>query len=157
MLFIRKLLIIRLLLPLTDLARLSAACLPPTIPQSLAGPRRYRPPLSPFHLAIDWENWDSLGVLASWLDSSQFRLPVEECRAHGDYCLLYREDLGEESDDDEEEEVKAKEEEEKVEQVETNEDEKASAPEAAEKTEAEKEEKEGAVACKLPRERRYRY
>ena len=156
MLFIRKLLIIRLLLPLTDLARLSAACLPPTIPQSLAGPRRYRPPLSPFHLAIDWENWDSLGVLASWLDSSQFRLPVEECRAHGDYCLLYREDLGEESDDDEEE-VKAKEEEEKVEQVETNEDEKASAPEAAEKTEAEKEEKEGAVACKLPRERRYRY
>ena len=156
MLFIRKLLIIRLLLPLTDLARLSAACLPPTIPQSLAGPRRYRPPLSPFHLAIDWENWDSLGVLASRLDSSQFRLPVEECRAHGDYCLLYREDLGEESDDDEEE-VKAKEEEEKVEQVETNEDEKASAPEAAEKTEAEKEEKEDAVACKLPRERRYRY
>ena len=51
-------------------------------------------------------------MLASWLDSSQFRLPVEECRAHGDYCLLYREDLGEESDDDEEE-VKAKEEEEK--------------------------------------------
>jgi len=60
----------------------------------LAGREQARKPLSSFHLAIDWENWESLAVLATRLDSTRFRLPVKICRAHGDDCLAFRVEEG---------------------------------------------------------------
>lgn len=95
---------VRLVLPLTNLDRLYAACESPSARgicgKGFAMGRLVSgPPLSPFHLAIDWENWDSVAVLAARLDSSRFRLPVYECRMHGDYCLSITLEDNEEDDD----------------------------------------------------------
>jgi len=52
---------IRLLLPLANTDQLYAACLPPAFKSAypLAGSMPPQLTLSPFHLAIDRENWDS--------------------------------------------------------------------------------------------------
>jgi len=76
--------ILELLLPLTGILNLSEACNlkePEYIP-------RYpeKKVLSPFQLAIEWENWDSLDVLCKYLDSTSFLTPLEYCFIHKDVC-----------------------------------------------------------------------
>jgi len=76
--------ILELLLPLTGILNLSEAC-------NLKEPE-YIPKypdkkvLSPFQLAIEWENWDSLDVLCKYLDSRSFLTPLEYCFIHKDVC-----------------------------------------------------------------------
>eukprot|EP00092_Neocalanus_flemingeri_P023913 GFUD01025940.1.p1 GENE.GFUD01025940.1~~GFUD01025940.1.p1 ORF type:complete len:626 (-),score=184.20 GFUD01025940.1:37-1914(-) len=76
--------ILELLLPLTGILNISEACNlkePEYIP-------RYpdKKVLSPFQLAIEWENWDSLDVLVKYLDSRIFLTPLEHCFIHKDLC-----------------------------------------------------------------------
>ena len=76
--------ILELLLPLTGILNISEAC-------NLKEPE-YIPKypdkkvLSPFQLAIEWENWDSLDVLVKYMDSSLFLTPLEYCFIHKDIC-----------------------------------------------------------------------
>merc|ERR1712218_136645 len=42
--------------------------------------------LSPFKLAIEWENWDSLDVLVKHLDADYYRTPLQFCFLHKDLC-----------------------------------------------------------------------
>jgi len=76
--------ILELLLPLTGILNISEAC-------NLKEPE-YIPKypdkkvLSPFQLAIEWENWDSLDVLVKYLDSRTFLTPLEHCFIHKDLC-----------------------------------------------------------------------
>ena len=42
--------------------------------------------LSPFKLAIEWENWDSLDVLVKHLDTDYYRTPLQFCFLHKDLC-----------------------------------------------------------------------
>ena len=76
--------ILRLLLPLTQTEKLLEACNiqpPDYIP-------RYpdRKVLSPFKLAVEWENWNSLDVLVEHLDTRQFYTPLQFCFLHKDLC-----------------------------------------------------------------------
>ena len=76
--------ILRLLLPLTHTEKLLEACNiqpPDYIP-------RYpdRKVLSPFKLAVEWENWNSLDVLVEHLDTRQFYTPLQFCFLHKDLC-----------------------------------------------------------------------
>ena len=76
--------ILELLLPLTESDRLREACdLQP--PDYLP---RYpeRKVLSPFKLAVEWENWDSLDVLVKHLDINNFHTPLQFCFLHKDLC-----------------------------------------------------------------------
>jgi len=76
--------ILELLLPLTGILNMTEAC-------NLQEPE-YVPKypdkkvLSPFQLAIEWENWDSLDVLCKYLDSRSFLTPLEYCFIHKDVC-----------------------------------------------------------------------
>jgi len=76
--------ILELLLPLTGILNISEAC-------NLKEPE-YIPKypdkkvLSPFQLAIEWENFDSLDVLVKYLDSRTFLTPLEHCFIHKDLC-----------------------------------------------------------------------
>ena len=93
-------------MPLANTDQLYAACLPPAFKSAYprAGKRPPQLSHSPFHLAIEAKNWDSLPVLATRLDSSRFRVPLKECQAHNDFCLNYRvddEDIDDNSDDSE--------------------------------------------------------
>jgi len=76
--------ILQLLLPLTEGDKLRSACkLEP--PDFLP---RYpeRKVLSPFKLAVEWENWDSLEVLVNHLDPTNFHTPLQFCFLHKDLC-----------------------------------------------------------------------
>ena len=42
--------------------------------------------MSPFRLAIDWENWDCLDVLLKYLDPRKFYTPLQFCFLHKDLC-----------------------------------------------------------------------
>ena len=42
--------------------------------------------MSPFKLAIDWENWDCLDVLLKYLDPRKFYTPLQFCFLHKDLC-----------------------------------------------------------------------
>jgi len=76
--------ILELLLPVTGILNLIEAC-------NLKEPE-YIPKypdkkvLSPFQLAIEWENWDSLDVLCKYLDSTSFLTPLDYCFIHKDVC-----------------------------------------------------------------------
>lgn len=76
--------ILQLLLPLTQTDKLREACNiqpPDYVP-------RYpdRKVLSPFKLAVEWENWNSLDVLVKHLDTEQFYTPLQFCFLHKDLC-----------------------------------------------------------------------
>jgi len=47
--------------------------------------------LSPFHLAMDWENFDSVGVLAGRLDPRRFHIPLDDCPVHNEFCRNFQE------------------------------------------------------------------
>merc|ERR1719481_1353018 len=76
--------ILELLLPLTGILNVTEAC-------NLKEPE-YIPKypdkkvLSPFQLAIEWENYESLDVLVKFLDSRTFYTPLENCFLHKDLC-----------------------------------------------------------------------
>ena len=78
--------ILELLLPITGILNISEAC-------NLKEPE-YIPKypdkkvLSPFQLAIEWENFDSLDVLVKYLDSRTFLTPLEHCFIHKDLIVL---------------------------------------------------------------------
>ena len=46
--------------------------------------------LSPFHLAIDWENYSALEVLVQYLDPTRFYIAIDECPVHGEYCTNFQ-------------------------------------------------------------------
>jgi len=47
--------------------------------------------LSPFHLALDWDNYQAIEVLCGYLDPSRFHIPIEECPVHSEYCTQFQE------------------------------------------------------------------
>merc|ERR1719391_1026201 len=56
---------------------------PPEQMPKLAGQRKI---LSPFQLAIQWENYDCLEVLTKYLDPCAFPTPLEACFLHRQHC-----------------------------------------------------------------------
>jgi len=71
-------------LPVTDNEKLSSACnIQPPDPVPRVHDKKV---LSPFKLAIEWENWDSLDILINHLDVSQFYTPLQFCFIHKDLC-----------------------------------------------------------------------
>jgi len=76
--------ILDLLLPVTDEVKLRSACnIQPPDPV----PRHHdKKVLSPFKLAIDWENWDSLDILVKYLNIKDFYTPLQFCFLHKDLC-----------------------------------------------------------------------
>ena len=76
--------ILELVLPATDHHKLRSACNvepPDPVPQ-----HQDKKVLSPFKLAVDWENWDSLDVLVKHLNIDQFYTPLQFCFLHKDLC-----------------------------------------------------------------------
>lgn len=76
--------LLEMIIPLTGILNISEACnlkepdFMPKYPDKKV--------LSPFQLAIEWENWDSLDVLSRYLDSRSFLTPVDNCFIHRDVC-----------------------------------------------------------------------
>jgi len=77
--------LVTLLLPATPAATLEAAARaePPEQMPSRPEPRR---PLSPFQLAVQWENFSCLGVLAATLAPTSFLSPLDACLLHRHCC-----------------------------------------------------------------------
>ena len=68
----------------TEVALLEAAC---SVRPLDAVPRlRDRKVMSPFRLAMEWENWDCLDVLLKYLDPGKFYTPLQFCFLHKDLC-----------------------------------------------------------------------
>ena len=78
--------ILEQLLPRTSLAALELACnIRPPDPV----PRHHdKKVLSPYKLAMEWENWDSLDILAKFLPPHRFSFytPLQFCFLHKDLC-----------------------------------------------------------------------
>lgn len=71
--------VLDLLLAVTSSSLLEKACTPR---QRLVMPKHLeKVPLSPFHIAIDWENFDCIATLASHLSSQKYNLPLS-CPLH---------------------------------------------------------------------------
>jgi len=83
--------LLTLLLPATSPALLEQANRPQPLEQMprLPGHRKI---LSPFQLAIQWENYDCLEVLAKYLDPCNFPTPLEACFLHKQHCPADRRD-----------------------------------------------------------------
>jgi len=76
--------ILEKLLPVTNHEKLSSACnIQPPDPVPRVHDKKV---LSPFKLAIEWENWDSLDILMKNLDVTQFYAPLQFCFIHKDLC-----------------------------------------------------------------------
>jgi len=77
--------LLTLLLPATSAALLEQANKAQPLEQMprLPGQRKI---LSPFQLAIQWENYDCLGVLTKYLDPCAFPTPLEACFLHRQHC-----------------------------------------------------------------------
>ena len=77
--------LLTLLLPATSPALLEQAnkAQPPEQMPRLPGQRKI---LSPFQLAIQWENYDCLEVLTKYLDPCAFPTPLEACFLHRQHC-----------------------------------------------------------------------
>jgi hypothetical protein len=86
--------VLRLLLPLVDIELLYATGRGPV---GFGSQVRFPPFLSPFHVAIDAENWESLPVLATRLDPARFRTADAWCSTHKNKCFSV-DDLQEEED-----------------------------------------------------------
>ena len=77
--------VLELLLPVTSASAVRAACsprAPDPLPRTTPSPR----PLNPYQLAVDWENWDSVDLLATSLSPSLFHSPLPACLLHGEIC-----------------------------------------------------------------------
>ena len=77
--------LLTLLLPATSAALLEQAnrAQPPEQMPRLPEQRKI---LSPFQLAIQWENYDCLEVLTKYLDPCSFPTPLEACFLHRQHC-----------------------------------------------------------------------
>jgi len=77
--------LLEILLPLTDMEILIKAAKFPT-PENQMPIHLDRKVLNPFKLAIDWENFESLPVLAKFLAPSSLLIPLSSCFLHKDVC-----------------------------------------------------------------------
>ncbi|XP_023333776.1 uncharacterized protein LOC111705453 [Eurytemora carolleeae] len=80
--------LLRLLLPKTDMNMVYSACT--STGDTTCVKKTGLSLLSPFHLAIDWENYQSLGLLSEYLSPSRFQIPIEECPVHSEYCSHFQ-------------------------------------------------------------------